>query len=111
MVQPKYSPEEALQRIKLMMEYDMSKTSTENKKVVSEQTTNLTADDLRNGKGLVKLGMKGDIVGKIQELLISKGYKDISKDGKVDNSFGGRTKKMVEKFQSANGVRRLSSTL
>jgi len=38
MVQSKYSPEEALQRIKLMMEYDLSKTSTENKKVVSEQT-------------------------------------------------------------------------
>jgi hypothetical protein len=40
MVQPKYSPEEALQRIKLMMEYDMSKTSDENKKVISEQSTN-----------------------------------------------------------------------
>jgi len=38
MVQPKYSPEEALQRIKLMMKYDLSKTSTENIKVVSEQT-------------------------------------------------------------------------
>jgi hypothetical protein len=39
MVQPKYSPEEALQRIKLMMEYDSSKTLTENKKVISEQIT------------------------------------------------------------------------
>jgi len=37
MVQPKYSPEEALHRIKLMMEYDSSKTLTENKKVVEEQ--------------------------------------------------------------------------
>ena len=37
MVQPKYSPEEALQRIKLMMEYDSSKTLDENKKVISEQ--------------------------------------------------------------------------
>ena len=37
MVQPKYSPEEALQRIKLMMEYDSSKTLTENKKVIKEQ--------------------------------------------------------------------------
>jgi len=34
MVQPKYSPEEALQRIKLMMEYDSSKTLDENKKVI-----------------------------------------------------------------------------
>ena len=37
MIQPKYSPEEALQRIKLMMEYDSSKTLTENKKVIEEQ--------------------------------------------------------------------------
>jgi hypothetical protein len=38
MVQPKYSPEESLERVKLMMKYDLSKTSIENKKVVSEQT-------------------------------------------------------------------------
>jgi len=38
MVQPKYSPEEALQRIKLMMEYDSSKTLNENKKVIFEQS-------------------------------------------------------------------------
>lgn len=42
MVQPKYSPEEALQRIKLMMEYDSSKTLNENKKVISEQTKDLS---------------------------------------------------------------------
>jgi hypothetical protein len=39
MVQPKYSPEESLERVKLMMKYDLSKTSTENKKEVSEQKT------------------------------------------------------------------------
>jgi hypothetical protein len=39
MVQPKYSPEEALQRIKLMMEYDSSKTLDENKEMISEQPT------------------------------------------------------------------------
>jgi hypothetical protein len=37
MVQPKYNPEEALQRIKLMMEYDSSKTLNENKKTIFEQ--------------------------------------------------------------------------
>lgn len=36
MVQPKYSPEESLERVKLMMKYDSSKTSTENKKMVKE---------------------------------------------------------------------------
>lgn len=66
--------------------------------------TTLTADDLVKG-GLVKLGMKGDIVGKIQELLISKGHKEISRDGKVDKIFGRRTKKMVKDFQSANDLK------
>jgi hypothetical protein len=65
--------------------------------------TTLTPDDLIDGK-FVKMGMKGDIIGKIQELLISKGYKDISRDGKVDNIFGRRTKKMVKNFQSANNL-------
>lgn len=46
MVQPKYSPEEALERVKLMMKYDLSKTSTENKKVVSEQTQSNVSDPL-----------------------------------------------------------------
>jgi hypothetical protein len=36
MVQPKYSPEEALQKIKLMMKYDSSKTLTENKITIDE---------------------------------------------------------------------------
>lgn len=38
MVQPKYSPQEALERIKLMMNYDSSKTLNENKKVIFEQS-------------------------------------------------------------------------
>ena len=37
MVQPKYSPEEALQKIKLMMKYDSSKTLNENRGIVKEQ--------------------------------------------------------------------------
>jgi hypothetical protein len=39
MVQPKYSPEEALERVKLMMKYDMSKTLNENRKIIQEQST------------------------------------------------------------------------
>jgi hypothetical protein len=39
MKQPEYSPLEALERIKLMMKYDMSKTLNENKEVISEQPT------------------------------------------------------------------------
>jgi hypothetical protein len=37
MKQPKYSPEEALNRIKLMMSYDMGKTLNENKEIIFEQ--------------------------------------------------------------------------
>lgn len=36
MVQPKYSPEEALQRIKLFMKYDSKKTLNENKEQINE---------------------------------------------------------------------------
>lgn len=36
MVQPKYSPEEALERVKLMMSYDMSKTLKENKETIKQ---------------------------------------------------------------------------
>jgi hypothetical protein len=36
MIQPKYSPQEALERIKLMMEYDSSKTLDENKQTINE---------------------------------------------------------------------------
>jgi hypothetical protein len=39
MVQPKYSPQEALERVKLMMKYDMSKTLNENKEIIFEQDT------------------------------------------------------------------------
>jgi hypothetical protein len=39
MVHPKYSPEEALERVKLMMKYDTSKTLNENREIIFEQTT------------------------------------------------------------------------
>lgn len=37
MIQPKYNPKESLERIKLMMKYDSSKTLNENKSVIFEQ--------------------------------------------------------------------------
>jgi hypothetical protein len=42
MVQPNYSPEEALQRVKLMMSYDSKKTLTENKSIIFEQKESCT---------------------------------------------------------------------
>jgi len=58
MVQPKYNPEEALQRIKLMMEYDSSKTLSENKKVIEEQTAGNLADPTT-----LAAGASGAVVG------------------------------------------------
>ena len=67
----------------------------------SWKETTLTIEDLKNGKS-VSIGMKGPVITKIQELLISAGYKDISKSGNPDDLFGKRTKSSVEKFQSVN---------
>jgi hypothetical protein len=63
MVQPKYSPEEALQRIKLMMEYDSSKTLDENKKVISEQVSLNTAGSTALGAGLGAAAAAGTTLG------------------------------------------------
>lgn len=45
MIQPKYSPEEALQAIKLRMNYDSSKTLNENLNSLNSQTTSLKLND------------------------------------------------------------------
>jgi hypothetical protein len=37
MVQPQYNPQEALERVKLMMKYDTSKTLNENREIITEQ--------------------------------------------------------------------------
>jgi hypothetical protein len=53
MIQPQYSPQEALDRIKLMMKYDTSKTLNENVEIISEQA-NLTNTAI--GTGTAALG-------------------------------------------------------
>jgi murein L,D-transpeptidase YcbB/YkuD len=63
--------------------------------------TTLTIEDLKSGK-TVSMGMRGPIVKQIQELLIGKGYKEVSKSGEPDSMFGGMTKAQVEKFQTEN---------
>ena len=95
-----------LQNNRLFLELDsvknaVLKNQTPKKDESKLVSTNLTLDDILNGKGSVKIGMKGPVVGEIQKLLIAAGYKDISKSGEVDNTFGGRTKKMVMDFQKA----------
>lgn len=63
--------------------------------------TNLTIEDLKNGR-TVSMGVKGPVVKQIQELLIGKGYKEVSKSGEPDSMFGSMTKTQVENFQSKN---------
>ena len=80
MIQPKYSPEEALQRMKLMMEYDSSKTYTENKVIVENKILLNEIEPLTVGilvaSGLAALGIgagvsnmsSGDSETKVREL-------------------------------------------
>jgi hypothetical protein len=49
MVQPKYSPEEALEKMKLMMKYDSSKTLNENRQIISEQPSPGTVGAVTGG--------------------------------------------------------------
>jgi hypothetical protein len=59
-------------------------------------------EEIVNGSKLVKIGMRGDIVKQIQNLLIKKGFKNISKSGQVDGIYGSRTKQAVIDFQIKN---------
>jgi hypothetical protein len=63
----------------------------------------LTSDDLYAGK-TVKLGDRGQIVSDIQQLLIDKGFTNVSKSKTPDGTFGNRTKRMVQAFQALNGL-------
>lgn len=80
------------------------KTTNTNNNTNTIVDTNLTANDLASGS-TVKVGMRGDIVTKIQELLIAKGFIHVSKNDKADGIFGNRTKRMVMAFQAANGLK------
>ena len=62
MIQPKYSPEEALQRIKLMMKYDSSKTLTEN---VNEGYGKTKITEAFEGPGFYLNGVKQVFSGTI----------------------------------------------
>jgi len=62
MVQPKYSPEEALQRVKLMMGYDTKKTLNENKSTIFEANTVVS----KNPNELTDADLLGD-TGKIRQ--------------------------------------------
>lgn len=65
--------------------------------------TSATPETITKGE-IVKYGMTGDIVYQIQRMLANSGYGEFSKSGKPDGKFGNRTRNMVIKFQTDNGI-------
>jgi len=68
MLQQKYSPQEALDRVKLMMKYDSSKTLNENKKVIYEQ---ISPSELSDVASDIHYLMQGDVESQDLEELMS----------------------------------------
>ncbi len=66
MYKQKLSPEESLKRIKLMMEYDSSKTLTENSSLIAEESSIISEQSCPNSMTYADLKDKaieaGDIV-------------------------------------------------
>jgi hypothetical protein len=90
MVQPKYSPEEALQRIKLMMEYDSSKTYTENK-VIVENKQPIKEEFITAAGALTALSwwlIGGAAVGAGVATGLASEYSNASIDEKIMMAFG-----------------------
>lgn len=81
------------------VETKKEKQKKEGSKIVS---TNLTLDDILKGKGSVRIGMKGPVVGEIQNILIALNQSKVSNSGKADNSFGKLTDLSVRQFQGNN---------
>jgi hypothetical protein len=98
MVQPKYRPEEALQRIKLMMGYDSSKTLNENKEIIFEQSS--FGDASKIAKKLVN-ALVGDVqtsdLSDVETILTDEVFGKSLQDGTC------LLKKVNEYFNTAKG--------
>ena len=82
MVQPKYSPEEALQRAKLMMGYDTRKTLKENKEIIFEQSTAGEASSIAEELwGHMAGDVETEDLNEVQDLLNTKVFGKTYKDG------------------------------
>lgn len=92
---------------KLFLELDSEKKPDTKKDETKKQSsgfrnTNLTLDDILKGKGSIKMGMKGPVVGEIQNILIKLNQSKVSNSGKADNIFGKLTDLSVKQFQGNN---------
>jgi hypothetical protein len=85
MVQPKYSPEEALHRVKLMMGYDLNKTLTENVDSIStlneQETAGNTANIVRDIVGYLVGDVQSSDLTNIQNIMDDKIIGKTFKDG------------------------------
>lgn len=101
MVQPKYSPEEALERVKLMMKYDSSKTLNENKEIIFEQSF---SDVLKQGTtgaavGAVAGGVGGFGIGAIPGA-IGGGIYGITRALLSGDASRGKVKELIQSCSS-----------
>jgi len=60
-----------------------------------------TEEEVRDGKRILRFGMQGEFVKKVQEKLKSEGFKV----GPIDSKFGGQTLKAVKEFQTKVGLK------
>ena len=86
--------------------YHVSSQSSDSTQASNKPTAGSTAAQptTTGAKKYLKIGDKGDLVNKLQNLLISKGFKNISKSGTPDGIFGARTKNAVIDFQTKNNL-------
>lgn len=97
MIQPKYSPEEALQRVKLMMGYDLKKSLRENKEIIFEQSndeiTKNIAYSIDAAAWRHTFGAPGEILDAVKKIKTPIQFYNInaylkSEKSKIKRSFG-----------------------
>jgi hypothetical protein len=132
MVQPKYSPEEALQRVKLMMGYDLKKTLKENREIIFEQAescpNNMPYEDIKELAETVGAGARDmtlifskmvngderarDILNAVKQVVGKNTYDDIDeKCVPAKDVFDKFFKKYSESLMGFSGGDNVSTTL
>jgi len=109
MIHPKYSTEEALERVKLMIKYDTSRTLSENKKIINEQDNN--SDNLLYNTSIpgVVGGVGGFIAG---EALAGLGLGSaLGPVGALIGVVGGVVFGVIKTFMSAGDAKKKCYTL
>lgn len=108
MKQPKYSPQDALERIKLMMNYDMSKTLTENKSIVEGELL-LEIEPVTMGLIATALGAAAGVAGGFASEWASSSSKEkIKKLGQTCESTTAAAKALKRETMSSQDQTKLA---